>query len=183
MELHGRKPAVLEQNSCDSVDHVPMFFHELFSVRHPFTPRGPFLGVGCRYPVKQFAEILAVGSPPKIPPNAPARTISTHPLCRWPGQEDPCVLLGIPGGVAVGATPCGALANDRHEHHLTAEHMGDHGVPGLVISGRSPATSIARVHTGDFSGLTQPHEIRADVRAPQGQASGNLTGRTWWKGS
>src|SRR5262249_31601972 len=47
----------------------------------------------------------------------------------------------------------------------------------------SPATSIARVHTGDFSGLTQPHEIRADVRAPQGQASGNLTGRTWWKGS
>ena len=33
MELHGRKPAVLEQSSCDSVDHVPMFFHELFSAR------------------------------------------------------------------------------------------------------------------------------------------------------
>src|SRR5215470_2941706 len=26
MELHGRKPAVLEQSSCDSIDHVPMFF-------------------------------------------------------------------------------------------------------------------------------------------------------------
>ena len=36
MELHGRKPAVLKQNSCDSVDHVPMFFHELFGARHPF---------------------------------------------------------------------------------------------------------------------------------------------------
>src|SRR5215470_2669633 len=87
MELHGRKPAVLEQSSRDSVDHVPMFFHELFSVRHPFTTRGPFLGVRCRYPVKQFAEILAVGNPPKMPPNGPARTISTHPCAVGPASR------------------------------------------------------------------------------------------------